>query len=133
MKKLLCILLALLTLLSLLSITAGAAGAQSDLDYTILVNMPIQTGNSDWIGRAFRVGPLVFVTYYTPATNYRLKVYCAHRNEDNALELFVMNEALSDVGLTVVGTGLLVLYVPWKDVIGARGVQVNYHKHIKEG
>jgi len=133
MKKFLCILLAILTMLSLLSITAGAANAKSEIDYTILFNMPIQTGNSDWSGRAFRVGPLVFVTYYTPQSNYRLKVYGAERNENNELEIFVLNEALGDVGLTVIGTGLLVLYVPWEDVLGARGVQVSYHKYIKEG
>ena len=123
MKKLLCILLAMLTMLSLLSIIAGAAGAQSaEVSCRVLLNTPIQTGKSDWSGRAFRVGPLVFATYFTPQTAYKLKVNGAAVNEDNALEIFVEGE--SDMGLMVIGTGLLVLYVPLKDVFGARGVKL---------
>jgi hypothetical protein len=124
MKKLLCVLLAMAALLSSLSLAAGAAGAQSgsEVPYEVLVDMPIRMGGSDWSGHAFRVGSLVFVTYFMPQTNYRLNVLRADRSEYNALVLTVAGEFLDDVGLTVIGTGLLVLHVPLKDVIGTRGV-----------
>jgi len=128
MKKTICILLTLLTTLSLLSIPAGAADAQSgaEISYKVLGNVPVRRGYLDGNDRSFRVGPLVFVSYTIPSTNYRFQVNRVEINKDNTLEVFAEIKDTGGIGLMVISPGLLALYVPWKDVFGVRGVKVTY-------
>jgi len=120
-KKLLCILLAMLTMLAFLSATAAAADPEPDeVSFKVVFNLN-RIGDGINLG-AFRFCSLVIIPYVTPQSNYRLQVNRVEINEDNALEVFAEGKYIGDGGATVMGTGLLLLYVPLKDVKGTNGV-----------